>query len=128
VTQHSSVTQQPAPSESDVVGYLAELSNWGRWGSGDQLGTLNLISRQTSRSSALLVREGRTVSCSGPHALISVIAGTAHCLGEPIRRIAGEDLAGMRVTVVEQRLQYSPLEEPILPDLAYRVMVEADEE
>jgi len=32
-----------APSEAEVIGYLKTLSNWGRWGTDDELGTLNLI-------------------------------------------------------------------------------------
>ena len=32
------------PSEQEVLGYFDSLSNWGRWGENDQLGTLNNIS------------------------------------------------------------------------------------
>jgi kynurenine formamidase len=63
VTQ-SSVTGQHALTESDVVRYLTDLSNWGRWGADDQIGTLNLITPQVSGDAAELVREGRAVSCS----------------------------------------------------------------
>ena len=38
-----------------------ELSNWGRWGSDDQRGTLNLITREKTREAARLVRDGVTV-------------------------------------------------------------------
>ena len=31
------------PSETEVVGYVKSLSNWGRWGVEDELGTINLI-------------------------------------------------------------------------------------
>ena len=31
------------PSEGEVREYLKTLSNWGRWGSEDELGTINLI-------------------------------------------------------------------------------------
>lgn len=34
------------PSEAEVLTYFDKLSNWGRWGGGDQLGTLNLLSRR----------------------------------------------------------------------------------
>jgi hypothetical protein len=39
-----------------------QLSNWGRWGKGDQLGTLNLITPARRREAAALVREGVCVS------------------------------------------------------------------
>lgn len=32
------------PSEAEVLTYFDKLSNWGRWGAADQLGTLNLLS------------------------------------------------------------------------------------
>lgn len=31
------------PSREEILGYFSELSNWGRWGDEDELGTLNLI-------------------------------------------------------------------------------------
>lgn len=31
------------PSEDEVLGYFATLSNWGRWGPDDELGTLNYV-------------------------------------------------------------------------------------
>ncbi len=42
--------------------WLQEISNWGRWGADDQLGTLNLITPEKSKAAAELVREGVTVS------------------------------------------------------------------
>jgi kynurenine formamidase len=41
-----------------------ELSNWGRWGPDDQLGTLNLITPEKSRQAARLVTDGVSVSLS----------------------------------------------------------------
>ena len=40
---------------------LPALSNWGRWGPDDQLGTLNFISAQTRLAAAALIRTGRVV-------------------------------------------------------------------
>ena len=40
------------------------LSNWGRWGDGDQVGTLNLISEQSRAAAARSVRTGAPVSLS----------------------------------------------------------------
>lgn len=42
------------------------LSNWGRWGVEDQIGTLNLITPEKRRAAAASVRSGRSVSCARP--------------------------------------------------------------
>src|SRR5215216_4296272 len=34
---------RPMPTQDDVLGYFNTLSNWGRWGDDDELGTLNHI-------------------------------------------------------------------------------------
>ncbi|MGY1641979.1 cyclase family protein [Geodermatophilus sp. SYSU D00703] len=46
--------------EFDTV--YAAVRNWGRWGAGDQLGTLNLVTPVEAAAAAALVRDGRTVS------------------------------------------------------------------
>ena len=55
-----------APSEQEVVGYLKTVSNWGRWGSDDQLGTINLITPAKRVAAARLVRDGVGVTCARP--------------------------------------------------------------
>ena len=40
------------------------LSNWGRFGESDQLGTLNLITDAKRAAAGALVRSGRTISCA----------------------------------------------------------------
>jgi kynurenine formamidase len=50
------------PSEEEVLSYFDALSNWGRWGDDDQLGTLNLVSPEKRIAAAELVRSGTTVS------------------------------------------------------------------
>ena len=52
------------PSEEEVLGYVERLSNWGRWGTDDSLGCLNLITDAKRIEAAALIRHGRTVSCS----------------------------------------------------------------
>ena len=42
--------------------WMADLSNWGRWGKDDELGTLNLITPEKRRRAAALVTEGVSVS------------------------------------------------------------------
>jgi kynurenine formamidase len=54
------------PTETDVLKMLDTLSNWGRWGADDQLGTLNFITPEVRKRAAALVREGVPVSCSRP--------------------------------------------------------------
>ena len=52
------------PSEEQVLGYFDSLSNWGRWGKDDQLGTLNLITPEKTKRAVGLVQEGVTVTCA----------------------------------------------------------------
>ena len=52
------------PSQEQVLEYFQSLSNWGRWGDEDTLGTLNLVTAEKRRQAASLVREGISVSCS----------------------------------------------------------------
>jgi kynurenine formamidase len=52
------------PSEDEVVSYFDKLSNWGRWGPDDRLGTLNLITDETRRAAVRLIRDGQAVSLS----------------------------------------------------------------
>jgi kynurenine formamidase len=51
------------PTEKEVLAYFHTLSNWGRWGSDDQLGTLNLLTPDKVLQAVKLVKEGLTVSC-----------------------------------------------------------------
>src|ERR1700682_3522977 len=48
--------------EAEVLEMLESLSNWGRGGADDKLGTLNLITPVVTKAAAALVRHGRTVS------------------------------------------------------------------
>jgi kynurenine formamidase len=58
----------------DMRAIFAAVSNWGRWGQNDELGTLNFITPEKRRSAAMSVTEGRCVSLArdfptapGPH-------------------------------------------------------------
>jgi len=44
--------------------WFRQVSNWGRWGAEDQLGTLNFITPAVRKSAALEVKEGYSVSLS----------------------------------------------------------------
>jgi kynurenine formamidase len=56
--------QQGIPTEDTVLEYFSALSNWGRWGVEDQLGTLNFLTPEKTRRAVGLVREGVTISCA----------------------------------------------------------------
>ena len=65
--------QAPQGSPSGIGGYplltveawdrmFAEVSNWGRWGPDDQIGTYNLITPEKRKQAAALVKSGLSVS------------------------------------------------------------------
>jgi kynurenine formamidase len=49
-------------TQAEYDRWKRELSNWGRWGKDDQLGTLNLLTPARRRAAAALVREGISIS------------------------------------------------------------------
>jgi kynurenine formamidase len=56
--------QHDTPTREEVLSYLRERRNWGRWGDDDQRGAINLITAEKRRQAAALVRSGRSVSLS----------------------------------------------------------------
>lgn len=70
-----------------VTAFHKTLSNWGRFGADDQLGTLNLITPEKRAAAAALVQSGRTVSCArtlptqpapdNPTPVVHLMTGTA---------------------------------------------------
>lgn len=52
----------PFVSEAQFEEWLETLNNWGRWGSDDEIGTLNLITPEKRKEAAALVQSGVTVS------------------------------------------------------------------
>jgi kynurenine formamidase len=56
----SAESQQITSEQVDLM--VTQLSNWGRWGSDDQLGTLNLITTEKRLEAARLVEHGVSVS------------------------------------------------------------------
>ena len=49
-------------SRAEFERWMEEISNWGRWGPEDELGTINLITAETRRAAAALVEDGVSVS------------------------------------------------------------------
>jgi kynurenine formamidase len=56
----------PIPNEDEVLGYFDKLSNWGRWGPDDELGTLNHIRPEDVVAATRLVEDGRVISLAIP--------------------------------------------------------------
>lgn len=54
------------PSADEVHGYFESLSNWGRWGKDDCLGTLNFVTPDITVAAAPEVQVGRRISWSWP--------------------------------------------------------------
>src|SRR5262245_19604356 len=54
--------RRPLVTQAEYDRWQKELSNWGRWGQDDELGTLNLITPAKRRAAAALVKDGVTVS------------------------------------------------------------------
>ena len=67
IASSQSAGSQPAASHPVVTRaeyerWQKELSNWGRWGKDDEMGTLNLITPAKRKQAAALVKEGFSVS------------------------------------------------------------------
>src|SRR5262245_28124238 len=85
-------------SLSDFRRVADDVRNWGRWGDGDELGTLNFISAEKVQEAAGLVKSGKVISLGGdfgsagpqgafqfrqnPTHVMTVDGGDAHTLAE----------------------------------------------
>ena len=56
--------ERRVPTKDEVLAYLKEDNNWGRWGDDDQKGAVNLVTDQKRAAAAGLVRTGKAVSLS----------------------------------------------------------------
>jgi kynurenine formamidase len=73
---------QPPPNLSSVTKqqfdrWMTELSNWGRWGTDDERGALNLIAADKRRQAAALAKTGTVVSLARPLVKEQPAAATA---------------------------------------------------
>lgn len=55
--------EMPRLTEDEVITAISAMSNWGRWGSDDQRGALNLITPRKIAAAAALVSHGITIPC-----------------------------------------------------------------
>lgn len=60
------MAERRIPSREEVLSYLHERRNWGRWGADDEVGAINLITPEKKVKAASLVRTGQSVSLSRP--------------------------------------------------------------
>ena len=59
-----SYESKQTPDVDEVLGYLEQGRNWGRWGDDDQVGAPNLITEAKVRQATALVAQGRSISLS----------------------------------------------------------------
>src|SRR3982751_493807 len=69
-------TARPEVTTAQVERWMTELSNWGRWGKDDQLGTLNLITPQKRQQALALAKRGVVISLEQPVALVAMPEAT----------------------------------------------------
>ena len=60
------MSEKQTPSKAEVMSYLRERRNWGRWGENGSAGAINLIDAVKRLEAVGLVKNGRTVSLSRP--------------------------------------------------------------
>ena len=82
-------------SQAQFDRWMTELSNWGRWGEDDQLGTLNLVTDTQRVAAAQLVTEGVNVSMARQMPLGSLpadaLANRAPAIGGSVVNVYGAD-------------------------------------
>jgi kynurenine formamidase len=101
------VTPETKLTVADFERIFEQVKNWGRWGSDDELGTLNLVTEEKVREAASLVRSGRRVSMAIP---INTIAGPDNSLPASVLMVQGHDVAvdGSKVTFGVDYLAMAP--------------------
>lgn len=99
-----SAQSQAIVSSETFESWISELSNWGRWGDDDQLGTLNLITQQKRVEAARLVESGVSISLARnletstpPDSTYHPLEHKMHYTGiEPLAEMYSEDSFSLR--------------------------------
>jgi kynurenine formamidase len=71
------------PSRAEVFEYFESLSNWGRWGPDDELGTVNFITPESRLRGVAAVQHGLPVSCALD--ILANVHQSDDMLGSPTR-------------------------------------------
>jgi len=64
--QRGAESNEPHTTKEQFDRWMAQLSNWGRWGKDDQLGAVNLITPAKRKQAAALMKTGTVVSLGHP--------------------------------------------------------------
>ena len=56
--------ERRVPTKAEVLAYLREDRNWGRWGKDDQVGAINMVTPEKRLSAATTIKSGKAVSLS----------------------------------------------------------------
>ena len=52
------------PDKNEVLSYLRDDNNWGRWGTDDQIGAVNMVTQEKRVAAAQLIKTGEAISLS----------------------------------------------------------------
>ena len=56
--------ERKIPEKNDILSYLKDDRNWGRWGDDDQIGAVNMVTPAKRVAAAQLIKTGEAVSLS----------------------------------------------------------------
>jgi kynurenine formamidase len=99
--------------------WMKAVSNWGRWGDDDELGTLNLITPERSRAAAALVKDGVTVSLAlDLNTVADDLNANPFIHERSTAAFSGHQVAGDRYEVEYHGFAHSHMDG--LPHFAYR--------
>jgi kynurenine formamidase len=97
--------EPPMLTLADIERMLPEISNWGRWGKNDEMGTVNLITPAHRKRAASLVREGISISLAHDQSTMPSI-DNAQPLVRVMNSIAGSDTAKFSLSTDTYTMNY----------------------